>query len=442
MFAELQRAFKLTLMRHDWPTLIRRVALPLVECFLLTKSLDPTWDFQSVLLGKPFSSQSMVDPPLEVEWREGERGAPARGAGLLETKVVLLTTFPGIPFRFGVAETFLHRAEVLVVPLDLPAPAPAPGPTPRATAPALTDLVQKENQRALPVDLVLEPLVSVCARARTPTPPALPSLVPAMEPAIAAGQSTNPTLVPIPLDVPVVPKLASAPAMMTASVQTDAAEVFLTRRPLSYLLAGELAALSANLNEIIRAPVLLNQPPGLKTSSSHWPRVHATADIITRFLDAFHRIASDPRTDLHHELNKVDNRLALLRAGMPLATYEGRDSDRLRTFIATHSGDLHTLLGPLYRVSRRPHWVVPFLHNLYQWFRLVLTARLAGYELVMPCTGEPHRGQITCLAHEHTRDCGDEVGVALGPNLVRITDGLPACNVAPCPGYCDRAVPN
>ncbi|KAJ3361238.1 hypothetical protein GGF32_007670 [Allomyces javanicus] len=501
ILAELRKTFKLTLMRHDLPGLIRCVVLPLVECFLLTKTLDPTWEFQFVPLGKPFSSWSMIDPPLEVEWHVGERSAHARGLGLVETKVVLLTTFPSIPFRFGVAETVLHRAEVLVVPVYVPAPAPTPPPS--AAVPAPADPVLKEELRAAPMDPGLEPFAPVCARARTSTSPAVPTLAPAMEPAIDAGQSTtNPALAPVspvvpgslarlasaalalagplqhavphgvsmgllheplvsvsadariptppaapvlspaveptieadqpttsppvPLVAPVsTPRLASVsvPAAMTPSVQTDAADVFIGTG--TELLAGELAALSANLNEIIRVPALYNRPPGLLVTNSHWPRVRATASIITRFLDAFHRIASDPHTDLHHKLDTVDDRLALLRAAMPHATYEDRVSDRLRQFIADHDNDLSNFLGPLHRVWRRPHWVVPFLHNLYQWFRIVLTARLAGYELVMPCAGEPHIGQIACLAHEHIRDCGYKVGVALGPNLVCITDGQP-----------------
>ncbi|KNE68283.1 hypothetical protein AMAG_12952 [Allomyces macrogynus ATCC 38327] len=439
MLGKLQSTFKLTLMQHDLPGLIRCVALPLVECILLTKALDPTWEFQFVPLGKPFSSQSMVDPPLEVEWQVDERGAPVRGRGLVETKVVLLTTFLGIPFRFGVAETVLHRAEVLVVPVYVPAPAPTPPPTAAVPAP---DLVQKVELRAVPMDPTLEPLAPVCARARTPTPPAAPPLAPAVEPAIEPSQSSpSPTLTPIAPTAPVsLPRPASAPPMMmTASVQTDAAEMF--SDSWTALCAGDLHAFTADLYELMAAPVILNRPPGHSSTSTHWPRVHLTAGTIARFIDSFHRIASNPSTDLHHELAKADDRIALLRSEMVNATMANRVSDRVQAFLDDHKPDIVWALGNLKYPPGSPRWEVPFLHNLYQWLRHVLVAHLAGYTLAMPRRGDTHVGQIACLAHEHMRDCGYEVGVALGLNLVCITDGLPVCDVPPCPGYCDLALP-
>ncbi|KAJ3370775.1 hypothetical protein GGF31_003800 [Allomyces arbusculus] len=444
MLGELKNIFNLTLLQQDFPTLIRCVALPLVECFLLTKTLDSTWDFQFMPLGMSFSSRSMVDPPLEVEWHVGERDVPARGRGLVETKVVLLTTFPGIPFRFGVAETVLHRAEVLVVPVS----APAPTPPPSAAVPALADPVQNEKLRAALVDPILEPFAP--AHARIPTPPAAPTLAPAMEPAMEhtmepamepAYSVQSPTLAPITFVSPVLlPRPTSAPpTMMTTSVQTDAAET--PSVSWATICAGDLHTFTANLYELMATPVILNQPPGYYDLSTHWPRVHMTAGTIARFIDLFHRIASNPNTDLHDELAKADNRLALLRAEMVDATLANRVSHRLQAFIDDHKPNINWALGDLKYTPSCPRWEVPFVHNLYQWFRLVLVARMAGHMLVVPRRGEPHNGQIACLAH-NIRDCGYKVGVALGPSLVSITDGLPVCDVPLFPGYCDRAVPN
>ncbi|KAJ3361235.1 hypothetical protein GGF32_007667 [Allomyces javanicus] len=110
MLDVLAKDFQLHLGWGDYMILIRRVVLPVVECFLTAKMLDPECKFTFTPPGSLFSPTTMTEPPHELALLVDETDWDARRA-----LVVVLTTFPGISFRFGVTETVLHRAEVVVV---------------------------------------------------------------------------------------------------------------------------------------------------------------------------------------------------------------------------------------------------------------------------------------------------------------------------------------
>ncbi|KNE68277.1 hypothetical protein AMAG_12946 [Allomyces macrogynus ATCC 38327] len=130
--------------------------------------------------------------------------------------------------------------------------------------------------------------------------------------------------------------------------------------------------------------------------------------------------------------------IALLRAETALAIVDAPISDPLRALLAEHASDIRATLDHLKFMLRNPRWQVPFLHNMYQWYRLVLVARIAGFALVMPRAGDACAGQFACLAHDDERECGRTVGVVLSPNVVRASDER---RVPLCAGYCDRGVP-
>ncbi|KAJ3361240.1 hypothetical protein GGF32_007672 [Allomyces javanicus] len=340
------KTFSLSISWADFTVLTCCVALPLFECFLLTKALDPDWEIELVLPGTRFSAATMVDPPLEVEFSVDERSPPTREHGVAEAKLVVLTTFPGIPVRFGVADTVLHRAE----------------------------------------------------------------------------------------------RLPPAPRMATASTQTDAAE------PLhdSWIVscAADMSALAADLYQLVTEPILLNRPRDqIGANSLHASRIHLVSGTITRFLSLFDRTITSPHPDLHHQLASAERRAAHLRAELVQATTAGRISARVRVILAEHEHDIRSALDFPQVPPAGPRWSVPFVHNMYQWLRLVLMARVAGYVLVMPWPGDANLDQIECLVHNEAWECGRKVGIALFPNVVRAADGQRVANVPPCAGFCDRAVP-
>ncbi|KNE69602.1 hypothetical protein AMAG_20004 [Allomyces macrogynus ATCC 38327] len=381
--------FGLAVVWGDYTILIRRVVLPLAECFLLTKALNPSWKRKFPSPGLLFSPRTMADPPHELEWREGERCPSPRGLHLTETKVVVFTTFPGIPARFGAAETVLHRAEVLVVSVLAHAPEPEPGLVP--SAPCLAPRRRRADGTS--------PALASIASVSVPTP------VPALSPA------TNMT-------------------------QTDAAVI---ERLNSWVASckGDMAALFANLYDLVAEPVLLNRPRYLVGKDSQWLRIDTAAGIITRFLDLFDHTLAKLQSDLNHEIKKAERRIALLRAEMALAIVDAPISDQLRAILAEHAADIVALDHPKIKL-RSPRWQVPFVHIMYQWYRLVLVARMAGFAFVMPRAGDACMGQFACLAHDNARECGRTVGVALSPNVVRAADER---RVLLCAGYCDRGVP-
>ncbi|KAJ3370776.1 hypothetical protein GGF31_003801 [Allomyces arbusculus] len=305
----LSKTFQLSVSWDDFMGLIRRVALPLVECFLLTKALDPNWDIEFVLPGTPFSSATMVDPPLEVELRVDERSPPTCGHGVSETKVVVINPFPGIPM--GPVSAELGNG-------------------------AVTQHVH---------------------------------ISPSLEP-----------------PAPVV------------------------------TCAADMSALVSDLYRLVTEPILLNLPRGeISVNSLHASRIRMVSGTINRFLSLFDRTLTGPHTDLHHELAMAKRRAAQLRADLAQATTAGRVSAHVRAILADHEHDILWTLDFPAVPPAETWWTVPFVHN--QWFQLVLTARVAGYVLVMPRPGDEFLGQIKCLVHNEAWECGLKVGTALFPNL-------------------------
>ncbi|KAJ3361243.1 hypothetical protein GGF32_007675 [Allomyces javanicus] len=305
--------FGLAVFWGDYTILIRRVVLPLVECFLLTMALNPSRKLEFLAPGLLFSPRTMADPPHELEWREEGPCPPPDGLYLAETQVVVFTTFPGITARFGAAETVLHPS-----------------------------------------------------------------------------------------------------------------------------CKGDMATLFANLYDLVAEPVLLNRPRYLVGKDSRWLRIQKAAGIIARFLDLFDNSIAKPQTDLNLELMTAERSLGLLRAEMALAIVDAPISDQLHALLAEHACDIKSALDHPKFMLHSPRWQVPFLHNMYQWYRLVLVAHMAGFVLVMPHAGDAYAGQFMCLVHEDARECGRTVGVALSPNVVRVADER---RVLLCAGYCDRRVP-
>ncbi|KNE68319.1 hypothetical protein AMAG_12983 [Allomyces macrogynus ATCC 38327] len=387
MLNVLVKDFQLHVDGDDYLTLIRHVALPVVACFLATKALNPDWTLTFVEPGSPFSSTTMIDPPHELEWDADEAGSARRAPA--ETKnLVVMTTFPGIPARFGVADTVLHRSEVVVVTLRVPPPRAHGHPGLGATA--------------QPVPVGFSPL----------SPPG-PIIAPAVEPA------PKPTLPTVSTFRSVA--AGSAPDSWIAICTADAQDF------------------AADLYDLLKLPVVMNHPVGSLLSKPDRRLLDVTARTIAQFLDRFHSTIADPRSDLNHELAQCNAVIALLRSELVRATMLQDMSPRLAELL--HGVDLRAALAAAgTMIPHLPSWQAKFVLNTQYWYRLVLAARLVGYELVMPRAGEPRVGRIECVAHADVRECGAAVGVALYPNVVHAKSGKRVEGVAPCIGYCNRSV--
>ncbi|KNE68269.1 hypothetical protein AMAG_19784 [Allomyces macrogynus ATCC 38327] len=96
------------------------VAQPLVAAFDHVKAMNSDWRFEFYSHGHPFDPVLMMSPPRELEWHVDLDEHPD---GLLlhvsDQEVVVFTAFPGIPMAFGMAETVVHRAEVVTLVLPM-----------------------------------------------------------------------------------------------------------------------------------------------------------------------------------------------------------------------------------------------------------------------------------------------------------------------------------
>ncbi|KAJ3370772.1 hypothetical protein GGF31_003797 [Allomyces arbusculus] len=345
MLDVLAKDFQLHVGWGDYMDLIRRVVLPSVECFFATKMLDLDWTFTFAPPSSLFSPMTMADPPHELDWHVDESDLTQR------VRVVVLSTFPGIPFRFGVDETVLHRAEVVVVTV----------PSPLACSAALVTAegvdhevphIEPNERVTTPVALDYAPSSNCCL----PTPSFAPAVEPAHEPGQSAASSSRTSTTSLSASRPLS-------ATFTASVLTQSecvSNAWIAQG------AAEIPILAANLYALTAAPIALNLPP------QHIPTY-----------SSFHS-----HTDLHAQLAKVDHRLALLRAEVLPTTITNRISDRVQVLLADHQRDIRAFLGPLHRIPTSPNWQVLFLCNLYTWFRLVVTARMVGCMLAVPRAGE------------------------------------------------------
>ncbi|KNE69569.1 hypothetical protein AMAG_14127 [Allomyces macrogynus ATCC 38327] len=363
MLSVLAKDFQLHVEWSDYMTLIRRVALPVVTCFLATKALNPNWTLTLVEPGSSFSPATMIDPPHELEWRADDANSAQRAEA--ETKsLVVMTTFPGIPARFGVADTVLHRAEVVVLTLRVP--------TLRVVLPSVTE----------------------------------------GQPAGTAAEA------------------ALARMELTGGVPDQCIAI----------CAADAQVIVAELYDLLALPVFMNHPVGSLLGKPDWGLLDVTATTIMQFLDRFHRIVADPRSDLNHELAQCNSRIALLRSELLRATVLQDVSPRLADIL--HGVDLRAAVAAAgIMIPMIPSWQARFVLNMNHWYWRVLTARMAGYMLVMPRVGDARAGWIECVAHADVRECGAAVGVALYPNVVHAKSGKRVEGVAPCLGFCDRTIP-
>ncbi|KAJ3347691.1 hypothetical protein GGF32_006766 [Allomyces javanicus] len=427
MLNVLAKEFQLHVEWSDYVILIRRVALPVVACFLATKALDPDWTLTFVAPGSPFSPATMIDQPHELEWRADDVDSARRAHA--ETKsLVVMTTFPGIPARFGVADTVLHRAEVVAVTLRVPAPRTHMHP----------GLGTGQSDR-------ME--VHVCPTTVHPVPVGFYPLSP-------PGPAIAPAIEPMP-----------KPTLPTASTARSEAAGFTP-----VICATDAQVFAAELYDLLTLPVFMNHPVGSLLGKPDWRLLDVTATTIMQFLYRIHRTIADPRSNLNHVLAQCNARIALLRTELVRATMLQDVSPRLAELL--HGVDLCAEIaaaGPM--IPLLPSWQARFVLNMHCWYRLVLTARMAGYVLVMPRAGDARAGDaragdaragdaragdaragdaragdaragwIECVAHADARECGAGVGLALYPNVVHAKSGKRVEGVAPCMGYCDRTIP-
>ncbi|KAJ3370744.1 hypothetical protein GGF31_003766 [Allomyces arbusculus] len=395
MLNVLIKDFQVHVEWDDYLTLIRRVVLPVVACFLATKALDPDWTLAFVEPGSPFSPATMIDPPLELEWRADEDDLAQRARAEMKDLVVM-TTFPGIPARFGVADTVLHRAEVVVLMLRVPAP--------RA---------HTHVHPGFGTDQLDRIEVPVCPVTSHPVPagfPPGPVLAPAGEPALR----------------PTGPNVSTARSEAAGFVPV--------------LCATDAQVYAAELYDLLKLPVFMSSPIGSLLGKPDWRLHGVTASTITQFLDRFHRTIANSRSDLNYELAQCNACIALLRSALVRATMLQEVSPPLAEVL--HGFDFRVALAAAGTIiPMLPGWQVRFVLNTHYWYRLVLTARMAGYECVMSRTGDLRAGWIECVAHADARECGAAVGVALYPNVVHAKSGKRVEEVAPCMGLCNRVVP-
>ncbi|KNE69531.1 hypothetical protein AMAG_14095 [Allomyces macrogynus ATCC 38327] len=110
--ASVLGTFEIDLTPINITTLVCKVALPLLDAFLMVKALNINWGFVFYQAGTLYALSTMTDDENELEWRlddDGEvTGVPQ---GMMDTKVVLLTTVPGIPHQFSEAETVVHHSD-------------------------------------------------------------------------------------------------------------------------------------------------------------------------------------------------------------------------------------------------------------------------------------------------------------------------------------------
>ncbi|KNE68333.1 hypothetical protein AMAG_12993 [Allomyces macrogynus ATCC 38327] len=108
--------FGIDLAPRNITNLVCNIALPLLDSYLMVKAMNVDWTLEFPVAGTLYDPSTMTDDDNELEWRlNDDDEVTALSQGMRDTKVVLLATVPGIPHRFGGAETVVHRARVLTV---------------------------------------------------------------------------------------------------------------------------------------------------------------------------------------------------------------------------------------------------------------------------------------------------------------------------------------